>query len=68
MPQVEVSFEQVLSLIDQLTPEQRFQVVKSVAEKSDHRNKIYTYAEQLAKEKGLDKMTEKELEDLLHEK
>lgn len=67
MPQVEVSFGQVLSLIDQLDPEQRFQVVKSIAEKRDHRDKIYAYAEQLAKEKGFDKMTDKELENLLHE-
>jgi hypothetical protein len=68
LKEVEISSEQVISLVHQLDTEDKWRVLKEISHDEKYWKKYYAYAEKIAKEKGFTSLTEEGLEELLHER
>ncbi|MEM2933239.1 MAG: hypothetical protein QW622_03490 [Candidatus Pacearchaeota archaeon] len=67
LKEIEINYEDIADLVRQLSPKERIALLLSAIGVEKWRNIVYAYAEKLAKEKGFDKLTEDDLNHLLHE-
>jgi hypothetical protein len=63
---LEINYEQIKDLVLQLDFEQKMLLIKELCKDKAYKENFYKYTEELAKESGIKKMDEEELDAFLH--
>lgn len=64
---LEISFDQVRNLVSQLDFKMKTVLIKKVIKEKNYKKNFYAYAEGLAKKHKIPRMSEKKLDEFLHE-
>lgn len=67
LKEVQLTNEQVLDLFKDLPIQERISLLLSAIGVKRWKEVVYAYAEKIAREKGIDKLTEEDIEKILHD-
>ena len=63
---IEIPFEKVVALVHGLSPAEKRRLLMEISSDEAYWKDLYTFSRKLAKRRGFARMTERQLENLLH--
>lgn len=66
LKEIEIDYEQIRDLVDQLAFEKRIALIKDIVRDKRYQEEFYRFTESLTKKHDIPEMTESELDNFLH--